>query len=169
MRPGWQDPGRKGAGEMRRRRAVGWHWWMAALCVVAVATTGCAEPSPDEKAVGTTAVTATATTPPTTAATTVPPTTTPPTTAPPSTVPATTQPPPTAPPRTSPPPQPAPPTAGAPSGCHPSYDPCVPITSDVDCAGGSGNGPAYVGRVTVIGPDVYGLDNDGDGVGCEAS
>jgi hypothetical protein len=40
--------------------------------------------------------------------------------------------------------------------------------SDVDCAGGSGNGPAYVrGPVYVVGPDVYGLDRDGDGVACE--
>lgn len=53
--------------------------------------------------------------------------------------------------------------------CHASYSgACVPIASDVDCLGGSGNGPAYVqGPVKVIGPDVYGLDNDGDGVGCE--
>ena len=52
--------------------------------------------------------------------------------------------------------------------CHPSYDPCVPIASDVDCAGGSGNGPEYVrGPVRVIGPDVYDLDRDGDGIGCE--
>ena len=52
--------------------------------------------------------------------------------------------------------------------CDPNYDPCVPIASDVDCAGGSGNGPAYVeGPVRVIGDDVYGLDRDGDGIGCE--
>jgi resuscitation-promoting factor RpfB len=54
--------------------------------------------------------------------------------------------------------------------CHPAYKPCVPIDSDVDCAGGSGNGPSYVkGPITVINPgdDPYGLDNDGDGVGCE--
>lgn len=62
-------------------------------------------------------------------------------------------------------PQPAPPG----NACHPSYDPCVPITSDVDCAGGSGNGPAYTGPVRVIGPDDYGLDSDGDGRGCENS
>jgi len=44
----------------------------------------------------------------------------------------------------------------------------VPIASDVDCAGGSGNGPEYVaGPITVVGPDVYGLDRDGDGVACE--
>ena len=54
------------------------------------------------------------------------------------------------------------------TGCHPSYEgACVPITSDVDCIGGSGNGPAYVGRVIVVGPDVYGLDRDGDGIGCD--
>ena len=45
---------------------------------------------------------------------------------------------------------------------------CVPIASDVDCAGGSGNGPAYVmGPVYIIGSDIYGLDRDGDGVACE--
>jgi hypothetical protein len=51
--------------------------------------------------------------------------------------------------------------------CHPSYDPCVPNASDVDCEGGSGNGPIYTGTVRVIGPDDYDLDRDGDGVGCE--
>jgi resuscitation-promoting factor RpfB len=52
--------------------------------------------------------------------------------------------------------------------CDPNYSGCVPIASDVDCAGGGGNGPAYVkGPVTVIGEDIYGLDRDGDGVGCE--
>ncbi|MGW1739364.1 hypothetical protein ACWCPQ_11185 [Nocardia sp. NPDC001965] len=60
--------------------------------------------------------------------------------------------------------------AGAtPAGCHASYDPCVPVTSDVDCEGGSGNGPAYTGRVRVIGPDEYDLDRDGNGIGCESS
>ncbi|MFI5720479.1 hypothetical protein [Nocardia sp. NPDC051750] len=56
-----------------------------------------------------------------------------------------------------------------PAGCHASYDPCVPITSDVDCEGGSGNGPAYTGQVRVIGPDDYDLDRDGNGYGCENS
>jgi hypothetical protein len=52
--------------------------------------------------------------------------------------------------------------------CHPScVGECVPITSDVDCRGGSGNGPAYVGRVTVVGPDEYKLDRDGDGIACD--
>lgn len=59
---------------------------------------------------------------------------------------------------------------GSNNGCHPSYQgECVPIgVSDVDCLGGSGNGPYYVGRVTVVGHDEYGLDRDGDGVGCES-
>jgi hypothetical protein len=68
----------------------------------------------------------------------------------------------------------APPAPAAPSvpgtnpGCDPNYSGCVPIASDVDCAGGSGNGPAYVrGPVQVIGRDIYGLDADHDGVGCE--
>lgn len=54
--------------------------------------------------------------------------------------------------------------------CDPNYEnpPCVPIDSDVDGAGGSGNGPSYVeGPVTVIGRDIYGLDRDNDGIGCE--
>ena len=52
--------------------------------------------------------------------------------------------------------------------CHPSYQPCLPIVSDIDCAGGSGNGPYYTsGPIRVIGPDVYDLDGDGDGWGCE--
>ncbi|MFF2844347.1 hypothetical protein [Paenarthrobacter sp. NPDC057981] len=61
------------------------------------------------------------------------------------------------------------PAAPAQSGCDPNYaGACVPIASDVDCAGGKGNGPAYVrGPVTVIGSDIYGLDNDHDGIGCE--
>jgi hypothetical protein len=64
--------------------------------------------------------------------------------------------------------EPAPPAEPA-DDCHPSYDPCVPIASDVDCEGGSGNGPEYTGRVRVIGPDEYGLDDNGDGIGCESS
>ncbi|MBE1877744.1 G5 domain-containing protein [Myceligenerans sp. TRM 65318] len=70
--------------------------------------------------------------------------------------------------RTPPPPPPPEPEEPEPSNCDPNYSGCVPISSDVDCAGGSGNGPAYVsGPVRVIGSDVYGLDSDGDGVGCE--
>ena len=52
--------------------------------------------------------------------------------------------------------------------CDPNYSGCVPIASDVDCAGGSGDGPTYVkGPVKVIGKDIYRLDRDGDGIGCE--
>ena len=55
-----------------------------------------------------------------------------------------------------------------PSQCDPNYSGCVPIASDVDCAGGRGNGPAYTrGPVKVIGKDIYKLDGDGDGIGCE--
>jgi len=59
------------------------------------------------------------------------------------------------------------PTVG---GCNANYTPCVPDDAvDVDCQGGSGNGPSYVtGPVTVVGDDVYGLDADHDGNGCEA-
>jgi len=39
---------------------------------------------------------------------------------------------------------------------------------DRDCAGGSGNGPIFVqGPILVSESDPYGLDSDGDGVGCE--
>ncbi|KKR46473.1 MAG: hypothetical protein UT82_C0012G0020 [Parcubacteria group bacterium GW2011_GWB1_40_14] len=52
--------------------------------------------------------------------------------------------------------------------CHPSYSGCLRTdASDYDCAGGSGNGPYYTGQVYVYGPDVFGLDRDGDGIGCE--
>ncbi len=54
------------------------------------------------------------------------------------------------------------------SKCDPNYSGCVPIASDVDCAGGSGNGPAYVsGPIKVIGDDIYDLDRDGDGTACD--
>ena len=55
-----------------------------------------------------------------------------------------------------------------PSSCDPNYSGCVPIASDVDCAGGSGNGPAYAsGPIRVIGSDIYDLDRDSDGIACE--
>ena len=56
------------------------------------------------------------------------------------------------------------------SECDPNYSgACVPIASDVDCASGDGNGPEYVdGPVTVDGDDIYELDRDGNGTGCEA-
>jgi hypothetical protein len=61
-----------------------------------------------------------------------------------------------------------PPTTTPIQDCTQGYDPCIPPGSDVDCAGGSGNGPRYVqGPVTVTGSDPYGLDSDHDGVGCE--
>ncbi len=54
------------------------------------------------------------------------------------------------------------------SSCDPNYSGCVPIASDVDCAGGSGNGPAYVeGPIKVTGTDIYRLDSDHDGIACE--
>jgi hypothetical protein len=62
----------------------------------------------------------------------------------------------------------APAVPGTNPGCDPNYSGCVPIASDVDCAGGSGNGPAYVsGPIQVIGRDIYGLDADHDGLACE--
>lgn len=62
-------------------------------------------------------------------------------------------------------PEPPPP----PPECHPSYTgACLNSSaSDYDCAGGSGDGPLYTGTVRVVGPDEYGLDADGDGLGCE--
>jgi hypothetical protein len=53
--------------------------------------------------------------------------------------------------------------------CHPSYvGACLdPKASDYDCIGGSGNGPKYTGPVRVVGPDVFRLDADHDGLGCE--
>ncbi len=62
---------------------------------------------------------------------------------------------------------PQPVAAPASQDCTPGYSPCILRGSDVDCAGGSGNGPRYVGRVTVNGSDPYDLDRDNDGVGCE--
>lgn len=63
----------------------------------------------------------------------------------------------------------APAPAPAPGGCDSNYSgPCVPIASDVDCEGGSGDGPEYVrGPVTVTGSDIYDLDRDGDGIACD--
>jgi endonuclease YncB( thermonuclease family) len=64
-------------------------------------------------------------------------------------------------------PRPAPPRSPPPVNCQ-GYSPCIRPGPDVDCAGGSGNGPRYVnGPVYVRGDDPYGLDADGDGVACE--
>lgn len=66
------------------------------------------------------------------------------------------------------PPAPKPTPEKPKQSCDPNYSGCVPIDSDVDCAGGSGNGPSYVrGPITVIGSDIYDLDRDNDGTACE--
>jgi hypothetical protein len=153
-------------------------WAMAALIVASIigASVGAGENETatiiTERSTTTERQTTTEATTPTTAApttTTVAPTTT--TVAPTTTTVAptttTAPPPPTTTAITAPPPPPQTAAPAPPSGCHPSYDPCVPIASDVDCLGGSGDGPEYTGTVTVIGPDVYDLDRDSDGVGCE--
>ena len=56
------------------------------------------------------------------------------------------------------------------SSCDPNYTgACVPIASDVDCAGGSGDGPEYVeGPVTVVGEDIYDLNRDDDNIACDS-
>ena len=68
-------------------------------------------------------------------------------------------------------PAPKPPPTGGPQprpNCDPNYSGCLdPNALDYDCAGGSGDGPKYAGRVEVLGDDHYGLDSDGDGIGCE--
>ena len=62
----------------------------------------------------------------------------------------------------------APAVSGSSHVCDPNYSGCVPIATDVDCAGGPGNGPEYVeGPIRVIGEDIYKMDGDGDGIACE--
>jgi len=65
---------------------------------------------------------------------------------------------------------PAPSTAVAPrtttttaetAACHPSYRPCLPVRTDLDCAD-------IRQKVKVVGPDSYRLDRDGDGWACES-
>lgn len=63
-------------------------------------------------------------------------------------------------------------SGGAGAGCTDGYSPCLPDHggADYDCGGGSGNGPYYTAigvTYTVTGYDPYGLDADGDGLGCE--
>jgi len=54
------------------------------------------------------------------------------------------------------------------TNCHPSYSGCLkPYASDYDCEGGSGDGPYYTGEVKVLKKDVFKLDHDGDGWGCD--
>ena len=66
-------------------------------------------------------------------------------------------------------PSPTPTTAPIQANCHPSYQgACLnPNASDYDCAGGTGDGPFFTGRVIVVGQDVFRLDHDNDGIGCE--
>ena len=47
------------------------------------------------------------------------------------------------------------------SNCHPSYVPCIPNGPELDC-------PQIGHQVSVIGPDKYRLDADGDGTGCDS-
>jgi hypothetical protein len=45
--------------------------------------------------------------------------------------------------------------------CNTNYEPCVPTDPTVTCT--------QIGvQVRVVGTDEYGLDRDGDGVGCES-
>lgn len=43
--------------------------------------------------------------------------------------------------------------------CAKGYSPCLPVVADLNC-------PDVGGPVTVTGGDPYGLDRDGDGIGC---
>lgn len=67
-------------------------------------------------------------------------------------------------------PDPAPDDAGdtgpspADDECHPSYSPCLPVVDDLDCPDVVALGLA---PVELQGEDAYGLDADGDGIGCE--
>jgi len=62
------------------------------------------------------------------------------------------------------------PVATTQPSCHPSYEgACLRVdVGDYDCAGGSGDGPNYVrGPFRVVGPDVFDLDRDRNGLACE--
>lgn len=52
--------------------------------------------------------------------------------------------------------------------CDPNYaGACVPIANDVDCLG-AGKGPVFVqGPVQVVGTDIYRLDRNHNGIGCD--
>ncbi len=56
------------------------------------------------------------------------------------------------------------PSSAAAVDCHPSYTPCVP---DKGSNASAVNCPDLATQVKVIGPDVYRLDSDNDGIGCE--
>jgi hypothetical protein len=84
--------------------------------------------------------------------------------------------PPTMPTTAPPPPATAAPAAAANGGaaaCHPSYQgTCIPPNvADADCYGIGDNGPWFVREenIKVVGPDVFRLDVDFDGVACEAN
>ena len=47
------------------------------------------------------------------------------------------------------------------STCAPGYEPCIPVQQDVNCTD-------IKALVTISGHDPYGLDSDGDGLGCES-
>jgi endonuclease YncB( thermonuclease family) len=63
-------------------------------------------------------------------------------------------------------------SGGGGSSCTPGYSPCLVYHggADYDCSGGSGNGPYYTAAgvtYSVTGSDPYGLDSNGNGLGCE--
>jgi hypothetical protein len=148
-------------------RAVPWWAWAVGVGVLllVIGAVAVVAPSDDGNEITTSTLETRSTTtrPPTTTTSSTTTSTTTTTTLPPTT---TTTAPPLPPP--PPPPPPAAVAAAPTGGCDPNYSGCVPIASDVDCAGGSGNGPAYTGPVQVTGVDVYELDSDGDGVACES-
>ena len=55
-------------------------------------------------------------------------------------------------------------SASSDGDCHPSYEPCLPIADDLDCADVEALGKA---PVRASADDPYRLDGEGDGVGCE--
>jgi micrococcal nuclease len=64
----------------------------------------------------------------------------------------------------APPPPPSPLASTGSDGCHPSYEPCLPIVDDLNCSAVEALGQA---PVRVSGSDPYHLDGDGDGTGCQ--
>ncbi len=85
-----------------------------------------------------------------------------------TTEPKTTTPAPASIPTPTPTPVPTPVAPKPTNNCDPNYSGCVPIASDVDCASGNGDGPAYVnGPIYVTGFDKYQLDRDKDGIACD--
>lgn len=65
--------------------------------------------------------------------------------------------------------KPVAPKQQAASSCDSNYSGgCVPIDRDVDCGGGSGNGPSYFyGTAQVVGSDIYDLDRNSNGIACD--